>query len=239
MHFTRRCPKVGTIKNILIIILVIFEVYMLIMFNNKYSKLENVNNSLESTINNQINIIKDLNTKNNNLNNKVTQLEEDTTQLKKEKDQLLEEKTKLENEISSLKNQPQTSHRDFKSYMSYTAITNKSSKQWILQQQATTDGNGFRCIDGLPLVAIGTGWGLSVGDYATVICDNGNVFDVVIGDIKSDVHTLEDNKTTTSNGCRCEFIVDMGSLNHSVRNRGSVSVLQEYSGYVVDIQRVK
>ncbi len=243
MHLTRRCLNRGVIRNILIVLLVVLGFIIFIVFDNKCNKLKNTNNELELTINNQINIIKDLNTKNNDfdnknndLNNKVLQLEEDNARLKKEKDQLLEEKTKLENEISSLKNHPQTSRRDFKSYMSYTAITNRSSKQWMLQQQATTDENGLRCIDGLPLVAIGTGWGLSVGDRAVVYCDNGNSFEVVIGDIKADIHTLEDNKTTAANNCRCEFIVDMNSLNKTVKSRGSVSVLQEYSGYVVNIK---
>ena len=120
--------------------------------------------------------------------------------------------------------------------MSYKAITNQLSKQWALQQQATTNENGFRCIDGKPLVAVGTGWGLSVGDSAIVYCDNGNSFEVVIGDIKADIHTLLDNKTTASNNCRCEFIVDMSSLNSTVKRRGNVSVLQEYSGYVIDIK---
>lgn len=129
-----------------------------------------------------------------------------------------------------------TNNYDFKSYMPYTAITSRVSKQWELQQNAYTDENGFRCINGLPLVAVGTGWGLSVGDSATVTCDNGNSFKVVIGDIKADIHTLTDNKTTASNNCRCEFIVDMNVLNTTVKRLGNVSVLEQYSGYVIDIK---
>lgn len=257
MHFTRRCPNWGVIKNILIVILVVLEIATFMAFNNKYSKLQRDNMDLESIINNQLSIIQglnvknndldkrnnelnnqtsDLNDKNNDLNNQLLQLEESNEQLLNENEKLLEEKTKLENEISSLKTQSSTDHRDFKSYMGYTAITNKASKQWMLQTQATTDEDGIRCIDGRPLVAVGTGWGLSVGDYATVTCANGNSFDVVIGDIKDDKHTLADNKTTASNGCRCEFIVDMDNLNSSVKKRGSVAILQKYSGYVVDIK---
>ena len=228
------------VKNILIIILAVLEIVILVVFNDKCNQLTNTNVELESTIHNQTNIIKDLNTQNNDLNNRVLQLEEKNNQLTEDKNKLLDDKANLEWELSSLKTEPQiipqTNYKDFKSYMSYTAITNRSSKQYALQQQATTNENGFRCIDGSPLVAVGTGWGLSVGDRAIVYCDGGNSFEVVIGDIKADIHTLSDNKTTASNNCRCEFIVDMSSLNSTVKRRGNVSVLTEYSGYVVDIK---
>lgn len=125
--------------------------------------------------------------------------------------------------------------KDFKSYMSYTAITNKTSAQWQLQQRAHTNRDGIRCIDGVPLVAVGTGWGLSVGDSAIVTCDNGNSFRVVIGDIKADIHTMSDNKTTAANNCRCEFIVDVNALNKTVKKLGNISALEKYSGYVISI----
>ena len=121
--------------------------------------------------------------------------------------------------------------------MSYTAITNKSSSQWKLQQRAYTDENGFRCIDGYPLVAIGTGWGCWVGDTILITCENGNSFKAIVGDIKADRHTTEDNKTTLSNNCRCEFIIDSSALHPSVKSAGNVAVLQQYSGYVVNIQK--
>ena len=240
MHFARRFINKNFIKNILIIILVIFEITIATSFHHKCNKLQNANSELKSTVNNQINIIKDLNAQNDDLNNRVLQLEEANNLLTEEKNKLLDDKANLEWELSSLKAEqqtmPQTNYKDFKSYMSYKAITNRSSKQYALQQQAATNENGFRCIDGRPLVAIGTGWGLSVGDRAVVYCDGGNSFEVVVGDIKADKHTLDDNKTTASNNCRCEFIVDMGSLNSTVKRRGNVSVLTEYSGYVVDIK---
>lgn len=240
MHLSRRFLNLGIIKNILIIILVVLEIVILVVFNDKCSQLTSTNIELESTIHNQINTIKDLKTQNDDLNNRVLQLEEENNLLTEQKNKLLDDNANLEWELSSLKAEqqtmPQTNHKDFKSYMSYKAITNRSSKQYALQQQATTNENGFRCVDGSPLVAIGTGWGLSVGDRAVVYCDGGNSFEVVVGDIKADIHTLADNKTTASNNCRCEFIVDMSSLNSTVKRRGNVSVLTEYSGYVIDIK---
>ena len=129
----------------------------------------------------------------------------------------------------------EVNHNDFKSYMSYTAITDKTSTQWQLQQKAYTNADGIRCINGVPLVAVGTGWGLSVGDSAIVTCDNGNSFRVIIGDIKADIHTMADNKTTAANNCRCEFIVDVNALNKTVKKLGNISALEQYSGYVVSI----
>lgn len=132
----------------------------------------------------------------------------------------------------------EANHNDFKSYMSYTAITDKTSAQWQIQQRAYTNEDGIRCIDGVPLVAVGTGWGLSVGDSAIVTCDNGNSFRVIIGDIKADIHTMADNKTTAANNCRCEFIVDVNALNKTVKKLGNISALKQYSGYVVSIVKV-
>ena len=122
--------------------------------------------------------------------------------------------------------------------MPYTSITSKASKQLQLQQQAYTDENGLRCIDGRPMVAVGTGWNLSVGDIALITCDNGNSFEVIIGDIKANVDTNSDNKTTSANNCRCEFIVDMGELNSTVKISGNVAVLKQYSGYVTNVQKI-
>lgn len=246
MRSTRRRPSSGVIKNTLIILLVVIELSMLFVFNNKCIKYKDINTTLKRNVNYHTNTINNLRETIDGLNNKILYLEEEKNSLLKERDQLKNNEINLNEDIdnlnkeierlSSILSEAQTNHKDFKSYMDYTAITDRTSRQWNLQQKASTNENGFRCIDGRPLVAVGTGWGLTVGDYATVYCANGNSFEVVVGDIKSNAHTLSDNKTTASNNCRCEFIVDMKNLNPTVKNRGSVSILQEYSGYVIDIK---
>ena len=239
MHLSQRHTSWCSVKNILIIILVVFEVITFIIFNNKYNQTNNINNELNSTVVNQATVIQDLEEQNHILNDNVLKLEEELKLLREEKKQLIERNTKLEEEMSYIKTTIQINNKDFKSYMNYTMITNRTSKQWALQQDATTNEDGLRCIDGRPLVAIGTGWGLSVGDYAVVYCANNNKFEVVVGDIKDDAHTMNDNKTTSANSCRCEFIVDTTRLNQTVKNRGNVAVLQEYNGYVINIQGIK
>ena len=233
MNSTRRSSLRGTIGIMLIMILIPAHLYIFNINEAKYTELKELNNTLNTTLNEQVDLINKLEQKNTDLNTCVSQLEEDNKSIKEENEKLKEENKKLQ-ESSVIKS---TNKKDFKSYMSYTAITNKSSAQWKLQQRAYTDKNGLRCIDGKPIVAIGTGWGLSVGDSALITCDNGNSFKVVIGDIKDNAHTLSDNKTTLANNCRCEFIVDVSQLNPKIKSSGNVSTLEQYSGYVTNIQK--
>ena len=88
------------------------------------------------------------------------------------------------------------------------------------------------------MVAVGTGWGVNVGDVVLITCENGNSFEAVIGDIKDNADTMSDNKTTASNNCRCEFIVDMNNLNSTIRLSGNVAALEQYNGYVVNVQKI-
>ena len=228
MHSTRRSPFKGTIGTILIIILILTTILISIHSRNEYVKLKKLSDTLSVTVNEQTNTIKRLEEENMELNTTVSQLKEENKKLKEE-NTLIQARAQITSQVSK---------KDFKSYMPYTAITNKSSKQWKLQQSATTDENGLRCIDGKPMVAIGTGWGVSVGDNAVITCENGNRFEVVVGDSKANRDTDSANKTTSANGCRCEFIVDSSKLNSNVKSRGNVAVLKQYNGYVVNIQKI-
>lgn len=247
------------IKKIFNIFISILLIVVIVVSSIKYTELNNTNNKLITNISkldmdikekdNTVNKLSQDNEKLNNniieLNNNIVQLKNENSKLQ-ENNQLLESKVqellveteKLKEEISKNKYVSYDSNLDFKSYMSYKAITNKSSKQWKLQQIATTNEYGIRCVDGIPMVAIGTGWGLWVGDVALVTCKNGNSFKVIVGDIKSDAHTDAERKTTVSNGCRLEFIVDTDVLDSKAKLMGNVSVLSQYNGYVVSITKV-
>lgn len=208
----KRAPFLGVIiAFILIILLIIVEVFL--YYKEKCTSLEEINKSLEITIKEQELTIE-------NLNSEISELKK---------------KVEKQRAVKPNGNTEMISRNDFKSYMPYTAITNQSSSQWKLQQRAYTDENGLRCVDGYPLVAIGTGWNCWVGDTILVTCENGNSFKAMVGDIKDDRHTTADNKTTLSNNCRCEFIIDPKVLHPSVKSAGSVSILQQYSGYVINI----
>ena len=247
------------IKKITNIVIAILLITVIVVSSMKYTKLNNTNdelteyiNDLSAAIQEKENTISELTQDNEKLNydiamltKSVTQLENDNYKLQENNELLNVTIQELYLEINNLNEEiaknkyVSNANIDFKSYMSYKAITNKSSKQWALQQIATTDKNGVRCVDGIPMVAIGTGWGLWVGDVALVTCNNGNSFKVIIGDIKSNAHTDEANKTTVSNGCRCEFIVDTDVLDSKAKMMGNLSVLSQYNGYVVNITKVE
>lgn len=114
--------------------------------------------------------------------------------------------------------------RGFKSYMPYTAITNKKSKQYKLQQIASTGAYGIRVVDSRYLVAIGTAFNAEVGTYIDLILEDGFVIPCIVGDVKSPKHTESNNMVTSANGCVSEFIIDPNKLNDKVRKSGNVSL---------------
>ena len=237
MHIIQRSPLWGAIiKHRLTIMLLFITIFLSVWAHEQISEYREVEQALNVTINKQYTTIQDIESENSELQIYISQLEEEKSKLKKEKAQLenkVDEMSKKQKTITV-----QTTKGDFKSYMPYTAITNRSSAQYKLQQRASTDSDGIRCLNSKPMVAVGTGWGLKVGDTALIVCENGNSFEVVIGDIKSNAHTKSDNKTTASNGCRCEFIVDMKNLNATVKNKGNVATLKKYSGYITNVIKV-
>lgn len=222
MSLLRRTPFWGVISIILSLIFAFICFYT----RNEYIKQKKYNDALCITINQQASLINDLK-------------DEDTTNQNADVLQIEEEKMQEETQVQA---QPQettsANHNDFKSYMPYTTITDKASKQLKLQSLAYTDENGLRCIDGRPMVAVGTGWGVSVGDVVLITCENSNSFEAIVGDIKDNVDTNSDNKTTSANNCRCEFIVDMDELNSHIKISGNVAVLEQYSGYVINVQKI-
>jgi len=244
--------------NVCFVIMLIIAVFNIVNLNEQNETLISDNETLNATIAANENTINELTQGNKTLNENVLSVKSENANLQVENNKLQENNNALASQIQELiaqiekleakkveeekeegkVTQPITPpKRDFKSFMSYKAITSKSSKQWQLQQEAITNEDGIRCIDGIPLVAIGTGWGLSVGDIAMVACENGNSFKIMVGDIKSDKHTDAEHKTSGS-GCRCEFIVDISKLNSKVKVMGNMSTLPKYSGYVVDITKV-
>lgn len=110
----------------------------------------------------------------------------------------------------------------FKSFMTYTAITKKSSSQYKLQQLAHTDIQGFRVYEERYCVAVGTGVGASVGQFIDVVLVNGTHIPCIVGDIKSDAHTDATNLFGV-NGCCCEFLIDKNTLIPEVKKSGDCS----------------
>ena len=134
----------------------------------------------------------------------------------------------------------------FKSYMSYKCITNKDSEQYKLQLSACTDNMGLRKVDDYYLVAMGTYYSDTIGDKFRITLEGDKTFDVMIGDIKADIHTDNSNmyspvyneNGTFKSANVIEFIIDTKAVDKKVRLMGDVSAYEEFKGNIVKIERI-
>jgi len=122
-----------------------------------------------------------------------------------------------------LRELPKEATGEFKTYMDYRKITNKSSKQWALQQLAQTDENGFRVFNGKYLVAVGSYYATEVGKELRIALEDGTIFYAMVGDLKQDIHTDKNNQYVPANGNIVEFIVDTDKLDPLTKKLGDVS----------------
>ena len=110
-----------------------------------------------------------------------------------------------------------------KTWMPYTTITSRGSKQYKLQQKAYTGDYGIRMVNGRYCVAIGSHFECKIGQYFDLILANGEVIPCVMADAKSNKHTDSANIITTSTNCLSEFIVDKSALNRNAKRDGDIS----------------
>lgn len=132
---------------------------------------------------------------------------------------------------------PEDADGSFKTYMDYRTITDKSSRQWNLQQLAYTDEDGFRRFNDNYLVAVGTYYADEVGKEFFITLDSGVTFYAMVGDIKQDIHTDPNNQYIECNGNIIEFIVDVDRLDPLSKKFGDVSN-SGLPGAVVKIEEV-
>lgn len=127
----------------------------------------------------------------------------------------------------------------FKSYMDYRTITDENSKQYDLQSVAYTDSDGLRKIGDSYLVALGSYYAEECGEKFVVEFDNGERISVIVGDIKSDVHTDSTNmytKISEDSVNVIEFIVDVDYISDNNKILGSIET-DIISGNVVEIYK--
>lgn len=131
-----------------------------------------------------------------------------------------------------------STYQGFKSYERYTSITCTTSPHYRLQHEyAYTNELGFRMVNGRYCVAMGTYFGLSIGQYFTIRLANGTEIPCILGDVKADCHTDSMNIFTVYANCCSEFIIDYDVLPTYVRNvRGDVSyICNEWQSPVVEV----
>lgn len=117
-----------------------------------------------------------------------------------------------------------TNNIGFKSYMAYETIKDRKSDQYILQSQyAYTGKYGIRQVNKRYCAAIGTAFNAGTGTYFDLVLENGTIIPCIVGDIKSDTDTEDNNIATKYNGCICEFIVDTSALDSDIKILGDIS----------------
>lgn len=128
------------------------------------------------------------------------------------------------------------SYNGWKSWMPYTAITSTSSLQYKLQHNYGYTGNyGIRMVNDRYCVALGSYFNCKIGQYFTLVLQNGTKIDCIMSDSKSDCDTDQNNIFTSANGCMSEFIVS-NSLSRSARNSGNISsCCDEWDSSVIQV----
>jgi hypothetical protein len=135
---------------------------------------------------------------------------------------------------------------DFKAYMGYDMVTNRTAPQWKYREMAVTDENGLRRIGEDYLVAMGTYYTEEVGARFRITLDSGSVITVTVGDIKNPEHTdkynmytpIRDKSGNIINANVLEFIVDTKKLNSRAAKLGTVSCIDGLEGDVEKIERI-
>lgn len=114
-----------------------------------------------------------------------------------------------------------SSYKGFKSYMGYNSITR--GQQLKLQKISETDNKGFRKCDDRYEIALGTHFNAKIGQYVDIVLENGEIIPCILGDVKADQDTNEDNIMTTYSHCVSEFIIDKSVMDNYVLQMGDVS----------------
>ena len=123
-----------------------------------------------------------------------------------------------------------------KTYMSYRAITSKSSRQYKLQNSlAYTDDNGLRMVNGRYCVALGSYYTTTIGQWVDIELENGEVIHGILADGKSDKHTDETNRICFD-GSVVEFVVDTKTLDKTAKKMGDISYLNNWNSKVNSIK---
>lgn len=109
--------------------------------------------------------------------------------------------------------------------MDYRKITDKTAPQYYYRVNATTNSDGVREYEGLPLIAMGLHYGY-IGDVMLIEFSTGETLQAIIGDTKGDRCRHDD-------GSMLEFIVDTKTLDDDIKRLGNLEKL--YGGHIVNV----
>lgn len=123
-----------------------------------------------------------------------------------------------------------------KRFMDYRTITDRTTSQWVLQQEAVTDEYGFRRYGGAYMVAMGTYYAQICGDVFEIVLDSGFSFTALVSDIKRDCDTDEKNQHREGNVV--EFIVDSDAIPRDAALMGDMSYGTPMQGRIIAINKL-
>jgi len=121
-----------------------------------------------------------------------------------------------------------------KTYMSYTAVTDTSSRQYQILSRAEHGSNGLMYYDGYICIALGSQYGPVGTKYYMTI--GGVVYKFIKADAKADIHTANGAGWTGMDGHIIECIVDMDKLDSRAAFSGNCNVL--IPGSITKILRI-
>lgn len=128
------------------------------------------------------------------------------------------------------------SNNGIKSYMDYRTITYKESKQYKLQENALTENNGIRMVNGRYCIALGSYYTTEIGQYVDVKLENGNVINAILADCKDNNHTDATNRIHKEDSSVVEFVIDKDVMDNEVLTKGDVSHINNWDSKVVNIR---
>jgi len=127
-------------------------------------------------------------------------------------------------------------HKEFKSYMSWKALSPKS-KQGQFSAKATPDPEtAIMMYNGRYLVALGFAYADEVGQEIDIVMESGQVIPAVVGDFKATEHTCENQSTQRWDGSVVEFIVSDNEAAKKV-TKGTGSYNDIFPGLVKEFRK--
>lgn len=121
---------------------------------------------------------------------------------------------------------PAYPHREFKSYMSWTALHPESTQGKFSAQAVADPETAIMTYNGRYLVALGSAYADHVGQEIDIVMESGQIIHAVVGDFKAAEHTDEYGSTQRWDGSVVEFVVSSNSEAAKVtKGTGSYNII--------------
>lgn len=121
---------------------------------------------------------------------------------------------------------PAYPHREFKSYMSWTALHPESTQGKFSAQAVADPETAIMTYNGRYLVALGSAYADHVGQEIDIVMESGQIIHAVVGDFKAAEHTDEYGSTQRWDGSVVEFVVSSNSEAAEVtKGTGSYNII--------------